>query len=234
MPNSLKILVYFLIAFPALAKVSQQKSPQFVIDVPLLEKGHIQAFIDTVPAHEFNKKYSQFEDLDALRFAQEKDTVIRISKSAYVVDRPAGYFSDQLLMDVNWLGRIHPQDTFAKLSDNSFNVTSARGQHLLEIFYDSDDQSNVQRPRLIHAVALTKRTDPLAAGSFATSCSVITKSSMPIRSQVEIANYISLSSRRTIVILYQISALAKAQARQSVNGFADQLVEQVSRINKNN
>lgn len=211
MKSLLKILMFILIAFPAWAKIVQHDSPYYIVDVPKLESGEIHSFVAVVPASGLSEKYPALRDLDTLKLANRGNTLLAIKKISYVVNKPVGFFTDQQLNDQKWLEHLHPQEKLKRLDETSFQAVTSKGKYQLEVFFDSDDLSNVQRSKLIHAVALTKKLDPLSGGSFATSCMLKTKPKSETINDVMITNYISLTTKTTAVITYQITALKKTK-----------------------
>lgn len=209
MQNLLKMLMFVLAINTSWAKVIEHDSPYFIVDVPKLETGEIHSFVDVIPATKLDEKYPALHDLDTLRLLDRNNSLIAIKKISYVVNRPVGFFTDQQLNDKKWLQHLRPQEKLKRLDETSFQATTKSGKYQLEVFFDSDDLSNVQRSKLIHAVALTKKLDPLAGGSFATSCLLKTKPKSESINDMMITNYISLSTKTTAVITYQITALKK-------------------------
>lgn len=211
MKNLFKTLMFVFVISPTWAKVVEHDSPYFTVDVPKLQSGEIHSFVDVVQAIKLVEKYPGFRDLDALRLADRNNSLIAIKKISYVVNKPVGFFSDQQLNDKKWLQHTRPNEKLSRVDETSFKATTPKGKYQLEVFFDSDDLSNVQKSKLIHAVTLTKKIDPLSGGSFATSCLLKTKPRSETINDLMITNYISLSTKTTAVITYQITALKKGK-----------------------
>lgn len=211
----LKILVYSLVTFPALAAVVSQSSASFQIDAEKLLNREVHAFVEFTEPKALREKFPVFSDMDALRLADEENVRLMVSKLAYVVDRPVSFFNDQQVMNPKWLAHTHPGQKYKKADENSFIATSSEGKHHLDVFFDSDDISNVERSRVIHAVTQSKKLDTLSGSSFSTTCLLLHHSTTRKAGEVSVTNYISLNSRKTLVITYAITALSKGKSQES-------------------
>lgn len=227
MKSPLKILVYFCLCLPAWARVVQQTHPNFVIDTDRLQGNEIQAFVDVIEGNVLQQKYPVFFDLDAQRLSERENVRLVVSKLAYVVDRPVGFFSDRQLSDPAWLAHLHPGDSFTRIDEHTLLARNGPDRYRLNVYYDSDDISNLQRTRLIHAVTLTKRIDPLAGGSFATSVLFASQSSTARQGEITISNYVSISTQKTVVITYQITALARWKDKGQVEKVRGDFIKEI-------
>ena len=223
----LKTLVYFSLCFPAWGRVVQQTIPHFQIDSDKLQAGEIHAFVDVIEGNLLRQKYPHFYDLDAQRLNELDNVRLVVSKAAYVVNRPVGFFTDRQLTDPRWLQHVRPDERFSSINENALRAQRGSESYKLEIFYDSDDISNIQRARLIHAVTLSKRIDPLAGSSFATSCLLTSQSSTARQGESTISNYVSLNTQKTVVITYQVTALAKWKDKGQIEKVRGDFIKEI-------
>lgn len=204
MTKSLLILVAYLMAGACLA-AGAETFANFTVDAKVLDKGP-RTFAEVLRGSELERKFPDYYALDALHMAARKNGGLIIRKRAYLLDKPVGFFNDQTLLSERWLEHTRAGEKLTRVDDNHFRGTDQNGNFGLDVFFDSDDISNVQDRRLIHAMNKTKQLDPLAGSSAATV--VMVKHGKKGRpKEVTYVNYISLNAKQTIVIAYGISLI---------------------------
>lgn len=169
------LLLSILISYSC-AAVSEKSSLAFNVDPRTLIEGEIQQFSALLPAENLEMEYPETEKLDALRL-HKAGGKIGLAKNVFLVNRSVGFFSDQQFEDKAWLTRLGLADA--------------------KVFVDSDDLSNVQDYRIIHAMSETKKLDPASAGAFS-SVAVVRKD------ELVLFNYMPLSGHLTLVVSYRL------------------------------
>lgn len=164
--------------------MTEQKDLLFPINGDALLAGGVHyAYVVAAP-RTLREKLPEVLDLDGGHVIKGSRQRVAVAKLAYVVDRPVGFFSEQQLTDARWLEKL-------------FGVAGARQQ----VYFDSDDLSSLRTSRFVHAVAQSKKLDPVALGSFSTVV-------FHDRGRVQVDNHVPLSPRKTLVISYVVARVA--------------------------
>jgi hypothetical protein len=181
----------FLLSF-ACAAVTEKPTLAFPVDPLALATEEVQLFSVVLAAGQLAVEFPEAAVLDARRFARMGGKV-GLAKAAYVVKRSVGFFSDQQFENQEWL--------------------KALGWSGGEVFVDSDDLSNVQDARVIHAMSQTKKLDPVSGGAFST-VTIIKKDAQGAPADLVFFNHMPVSGSQTLVVLYRLRRLEAGKTAQ--------------------
>lgn len=191
----LAICVALLGAAPTHAQMIERSDPFFRVESYPLEQGEIHYSFKQLDAAKALKLIPDIADLDGERLLQKEGAIVEVSKLAYVVNKPVGFFSSTQILNVEWLKVIFGEE-YLKKSENVFKNQNNQ----LKIYFDSDDLSSIQSSRSIHAVTQSKKLDPISLSAFST---VIFQA----KDWTQIDNHISLTAKKTIVVSYRIKLI---------------------------
>lgn len=197
-----RTLTLFVLTLPLAATVSAQmterKDPAFKVEPDLLEKGQVHFSFYQLKASTIQKKLPDMVELDGARFLEKEGATVQLTKLAYLVDKPAGFFSSTQMTDAKWLQTLLGSSV-SLIKDDNYQ-TKSRGK--MRVYFDSDDLSTVQNSRFVHAVTQSKKLDPIALSGFSTVV-------MHSQDAVEIQNHIPFSPKKTLIVSYQLSVVKK-------------------------
>ena len=199
-------LFFFVFALLAASSVSarmtERTDPAFRVETDLLEKGQVHYAHRQLAASEVLKSYPEYIELDGARFFEREGASVEISKLAYVVNRPAGFFSSTQTTDPAWLQKLLG-GTVSRLKEDHYD-SQALGK--FRVYFDSDDLSTLQNTRFVHAVTQSKKLDPIALSGFST---VIIHAA----DYVQIDNHVPLTPSKTLIVSYQLAVVRKDQQK---------------------
>lgn len=199
------------LSVPTYAKVIEQKELNFEVPSEKLMKGEEYFSFKMVDVATFNKKYPEFRGLDSLSLRHRPDVKMIISKSAYVINKPIGFFDHQHVVDETFTKHVLGKDTVKKLDENTFKVTSSQLGHNFELTraFDSDDVSTLSTSAAIQAVLTSKRLDVIVQSAPSTIFEESTQFSKHFEGIVRVAAYTSLKENKTLVVVYKVAAVKK-------------------------
>jgi hypothetical protein len=196
-----KTLAFFLLSFSSFALEPKSLAPFFVVHTEPLEKGEVHLSAQTLTMQQLTDKFPDWLELDGARVLETSEGTISAGKWAQVIERPVAFFNEQRMLDKRWLEASLKLGKLTRVDENSFKGTDPRGNFELEVFFDSDDMSNLQSGRLIRSLGHAKKLDPLTGGAAASVCVLLKRRHS---AELSIMNYVSLSSRRTLEVGYYL------------------------------
>jgi len=208
-----------LISVPTYALVVEQKDIKFMADTEALMKGDVYVAMDVLSRKKFSKKYPDLYHLDSLGFRKEPNVRLVISKTAYIVNKPVGFFDHLNTSDVKFLSHIFGEQKLNQLSENNFKI-SAPGQsgydYKMKTFFDSDDISTLPNSKVIRAVTQARKMDVISQSASSTTYRELTNFSKYFKGGVQVSSYISLKENKTLVLNYSLIAVKKYYALEKV------------------
>lgn len=119
-------------------QVLREDAFDFALRTDFLEQGHIQFFYEVIDKDEDAATDCDFRKVQALDrrgvYQPGKHHVV-VARSAYVVDQPIGFFSEERLTDVKYIDAVTGFDDFVRPSGYPLNQIRKEG----EIFVPSMD-----------------------------------------------------------------------------------------------
>jgi hypothetical protein len=211
--------INLLISVPTYALALEQKDINFTADTKALMKGDVFYALDTLTPRNFNKKYPDLHDLDSLAILQEPNVRIVISKSAFIVEKPVGFFDHLNTIDEKFIDHVLGEQKIKKLSENSFMV-SVPGEnsywYKMKTYFDSDDISTLPNSKVIRAVTQAKKLDVISQSASSTTYRELTDFSKYFIGGIQVTSYIPLKENKTLVLNYSLLAVKKYYAIEKV------------------
>lgn len=230
------LAVNLLISVPTYAAALEQKDINFSADTESLIKGDVFYALDVLTPGKFHKKYPELYDLDSLSILQEPNVRAVISKSAYIVEKPVGFFDHLNTVDEKFLDHVLGEQKIKKVSDHDFKVTvpgEPAYSYVMKTFFDSDDISTLPNSRVVRAVTQAKKLDVISQSASSTTYKELTKFSKYFEGGVLVTSYIPLKENKTLVLNYSLLAVKKHYALKNVlkKSLKDESVAQKALIN---
>jgi len=196
-----KTLAFLLLSLSLLATEPKSLTPFFLVQTELLEKGEVHFHGHSLSLKQLTEQFPDWLELDGARVLETPDGDIHAGKWAQMIERPVGFFNEKRMLDQAWLERLLNVGKLTRVDENSFKGSDAQGDFELEVFFDSDDMSNLQNGRLIRSLGHSKKLDPISGGAAASICLSLKRRRS---AELTLINYISLSSRKTLEVGYYL------------------------------
>lgn len=202
--------INLLISGSLLAKIIEEKNLSFIPKVEALLAGDIHYFGHLASPLEVLGKFPEVQDLDSLKLFQKQNSKVFLTKSAFIVNRPIGYFDENLFSDEKFLGRLLGHQKIIKRGKNSFRI-KIEGEnahsYLLTRYYDSDDMSTLPNSNIIRAAIGMKRLDVISQSAASLMITEKTKYTKYANGGVSISSFIPILENRTLVITYELHSI---------------------------
>lgn len=235
-----KILSVFafnlLISVPTYATAVAEKDIKFMPSTDALMKGEVHYALEVVSPDKLDEKYPDLFYLDSLLFSQDPSIKIVIAKSAYIVNKPAGFFDHTTVSDEKFLAHTMGEQTVKKSGEHSFKISvPGEGAHsyLLKSYFDSDDISTLPNSKVIRAVTQARKMDVISQSASAVIFREMTKYTKYSVGGVQVSSFIPLKENKTLVLTYSLMGVKKFYALEKVlkKNFKDESIAKQKLIN---
>jgi hypothetical protein len=211
----------------------EQREFNFKIDAEKLLSGDVHYSYHLLSPRKTLERFPLAADLDSLSLLQERNVHIMLTKKAYVVKRPVGFYDNDHIKNKDYMKHIMGQQELREIDPVTYKVrVPGKNGHTYKIksYFDSDDISTLPSSRIIQAVSAIKRMDVLSQSASSIILKEYTDYSDYLVGGTEISSYITLKENSTIIITYNISAVRNAFAKEESlkKGF----VNEVNIVNK--
>lgn len=225
-----------LISSPTYATAVMEKDIKFMPSTEALMKGEVHYALEVVSPDKLDEKYPDLFYLDSLSFSHDPSVKIVIAKSAYIVDKPAGFFDHLTVSDQSFLAHTMGDQQVKKLGENSFKISvPGEGAHTYQIksYFDSDDISTLPNSKVIRAVTQARKLDVISQSASAMIFREMTKYSKYSVGSVQVSAFIPLKENKTLVLSYTMTGVKKFYALEKVlkNSFKEESEAQQKLIN---
>ncbi len=128
------LLLFFSLPLVLAARpieVQRENSFDFALDAGLLDEGHIQFFYEVIDKDRvatLDRDYRKVMPLDRSGIYEAHQHHVVIGRSAYVVDKPVEFFTEDRLMDVNYIDEVTGFDDFVRPSGFPVNKVRKKGE----------------------------------------------------------------------------------------------------------
>lgn len=230
-------VVNLLISVPTYALAEEQKDINFSVDTKLLMKGEVHYAQKIMSPAKFHSKYADLYDLDSLAILQEPNIKVVISKTAYIVDKPVGFFDHLNIGDEKFISHIMSKQKVKKLSENHFkiNVIGDSGySYLMNTYFDSDDISTLPNSKVVRAVTQAKKLDVISQSAATISYKEMTNYSKYFVGGIQVSSHIPINENKTLILNYSLFSVKKQFALKKIlkQSLKDEAVAQKDLINK--
>lgn len=228
----MKVLITILCLlthFSTYAGSVKQKELNFTVNGEELLKGDVYYSVDIISRYKLKQIIPEFLELDTTGFTKPKQATLLVSKSAYVVKKPVGFFDHKKTEDVRYLRHIMGEQKLTELGEQSYKVEIPGGKPLtykLRLHFDSDDISSTANSRAIRAITGAKKMDIQVQGASSLLVWESWDYSKGSYGAIHVTAYLALKEDRTLVIEYGLVSLippllAKETLEGSVSGEAE-------------
>jgi hypothetical protein len=220
------IIKFFLILFFSLsfahsvsAEIIDEKDLYFKPDPSILIKNNIQSALVLLSPSQLLKKFPEAIDLDSVSGLKQNKVKVLFAKTAFVVDKPIGFFDHEHMQDLKYLKHIYGEQKVDRIQDSQFTVIvpgATEHSYQMNIFFDSDDISTLPRSKIIQGVNTARKFDVLSQGANSIIFQEFTKYSKYLHSGINIQMFSPLKAGKTLVINYQMMFIKKHYAIKGI------------------
>lgn len=202
----------------SMADTIERKKLNFSVDPTKLMNGDIHHALVTASPSKFTSKFPDFADLDSLYFLDSSQTKIVISKSAYIIKKPAGFFDHQTVGSESFLAHYLGDQKLSKIAENDFLITVPGKEsytYKMRTYFDSDDISTLPNSKIVRAVTQIKKLDILSQSASSTIFRDFRDFSKYSVGGIQISSIIPLKENRTLIITYSITGVLSEFAKKA-------------------
>ncbi len=182
-------------------------------------KGDVDYALDILSPAKFYKKYKDLSNLDSIGLMQGKKIKMVISKSAYIVEKPVGFFDHLNTVDEKFIHHILGEQKIKKITENNFKITvpgETGYNYKMSTYFDSDDISTLPNSKAVKSVTEAKKLDIISQSAPSITYKELTKFSKYFEGGVQVSSYIPINENKTLVLNYTLFAVKKAYALEKV------------------
>lgn len=198
-------LMISLVALPThlYAKPVAQENLLFDIKTESLLKGDIHYSFALSNTKELSKTDAKkVRSFDALKAFKGKKSSVFITKVAYVVKKPVGFFDHKQTVNPGYLSQVLGTKVKA-LDENTFKV-SASESYKMHLFYESDDVTTLPHSEITQSVMNSKKLDIIAQGANSSLFKEMVDFNKSYNKGMSVTHHIPLTEKKTLVITYSI------------------------------
>ena len=206
------LILNLIISIPVYARLGKQDKLQFPIKTDELMKGDILFYTEILSPRKMATTHPELFEIDSLSLLQEPESIIVVSKSVFVVNKPVGFFDDKQLSDEKFVAHMSGDQKIQKTAPDTFKITvpgEFAQTYKLQMFFDADDVSTLPNSKITRAVDGAKKLDIISQGASSIMFTEQTQFSKFIIGAVSVTSYIPLKEEKTLVIQYQLKVLKK-------------------------
>jgi hypothetical protein len=222
------ITIYTLMISPLHAQ-SRQPLVNFKVNVLQLMEGDIHYSSEILSRKDLIQHQPDFREFDSLGLLKQKEAQFLVSKAAFVVRKPIGFFDHQHMTDESFIKHI-TDGSVKKSDEETFKVTSAGINYRLRNYFDSDDISTLARGRIIHSVAAAKKMDIMVQGAASTVIQEMDQFNTGSDGVVVLLAHLPLKENQTLIISYRLSSIKGLVQEKRIH---ENLLEELKRLQKN-
>lgn len=222
------LLISLCIHFSTYAASVKQKELNFLVKGEELLKGDVHYSFSLMTKEELAGLYPDFLDLDTTGITKPGNARLMVSKSAYVVNKPTGFFDNTKAVDLTFLNHLLGEQKVNQLEEGVFKVTipgSKPQNYKMRTHFDSDDISSTKNSRAIRAITGTKNMDIQMKGASSIIVKEMWDYSKGAYGSIHVTAYLTIKEDKTLVIDFALMSLippllARETLEESVSGEA--------------
>jgi len=219
----MKIILKFLIvltgslslAHSISAGIILEKEINFEVNPLILQKNNTQFAYLLGSGAELKKIFPDLKSLDRFNSLKNKKLRLFISKSAFLIKKPFGFFGHDLTQDHNFLKQLMGDQEIKKIGENKFLVNvqgDTAHEYSMDIFYDSDEISNTTNSFALKSINTIRNLDLIARGNASFFIKDLSQFSKYADSGRDIFIFSALNAEKSIVIIYHLLFIQKNYA----------------------
>lgn len=231
MNSTLKILGILLLNLSCAAstygKAIEQPEFNFKVDAQKLIEGDFHYSFYLTTSRELVEKLPLVTNLDSLSLLQEKDVKIMLTKTAFVINKPVGFFDNEHIRNEKFVTHMMGEQSLTPTDPVTYKVSvpgEMKHSYRMRSYFDSDDITTLPNSRVIQAVSAAKKMDVLSQSSSSMVMKEYTHYSDFLAAGVKVSSFITLQEGSTLIITYGLTAVKKAYAKEQMlkQGFVDE------------
>lgn len=212
---SLLFIVPLLISANSISGVKEMNKLVFDLETSRLIDGEIHFSMDIVSLKKLKKKYPKLMALDTTGFSKTPQTKMILTKTAYIVKKPAGFFDHENIGSEEFTKHYMGDQKVKKLDKQSYkiSVTGADSyEYQMKTFFDSDDISTLPDSKVIRAVTAVKKLDVISQSATLIIFREFSNFTKYSAGSIEVSSIIPLKENKTLIITYGLTAIKKYYA----------------------
>jgi hypothetical protein len=181
------------------------------------------------------QKHPEFREFDSLGLLRDKTGKFMISKSAFLVKKPIGFFDHRHMLDEAYIRHLAGDARVRKKNEQIFLIEnqSAAPSYRQSNFFDSDDISTLDRGRIIHTVSAARKMDVMVQSATSSVVQELDQFSASFKGAVLLHSHIPIREDRTLIITYRLTSLKGEPSKSALrDGLATELKTTQQRINR--
>lgn len=231
MNYALKVFGIFLLSLPLASAVSakgiKQQEFNFKVEAQKLIAGDLHYSFHLVTPRKLIEQIPMASDLDSLSLLQEDDVKIMLTKTAFIINKPVGFFDNEHIRNEKVVSHLMGEQSLIPMDPVTYKVSvpgEMKHSYKMRSYFDSDDISTLPNSRIIQAVAAAKKMDVLSQSSSSMVLKEYTHYTDYLTGGVKISSFITLQEGSTLVITYGLTAVKKAYANELMleGGFVEE------------
>jgi len=228
-------VINLLISSPTFARAVEKKDVHFEVDTTSLMKGEVHYALDVVSVAKLSQKYGEFYGLDSMAFIQEPKIKVVVSKSAYIVSRPVGFFDQENMVSESFISHYMGEQKVKKLPNSDYKITVPGKEgysYKMKTYFDSDEVSTLPNSKVVRAVTQIKKLDVISQSASSTIFREYRDFSKYSVGGAQVSTIIPLKENKTLVITYSLTAVKKFYALKDLikSNFKDEAESQMKLI----
>ncbi len=204
------LLISLCIHFSTYAASVKQKELNFLVKGEELLKGDVHFSFSLMTKEELAGLYPDFLDLDTTGITKPGNARLMVSKSAYVINKPTGFFDHNKAVDENFLNHVMGEQKVTKLEEKTFKVQipgSTPQTYKMRTHFDSDDISTTTNSRAIRALTGAKHMDIQIKGASSIIVKEMWDYSKGAYGAIHVTAYLTIKEGKTLVIDFALMSL---------------------------
>ena len=161
-------------------------------------------------AEELKNNFPNIARLDSIGFLKEKKASVVVSKVAYVIKKPIGFFDHESLVDEKLVSELMGDQKIKKISSDGFVVVvpgKEKMTYKLKIYVDSDDVSTLPHSKVTESITSFRKLDVISQSASSISFREMSEFTHSAFGAVIVSSFIPLKENKTLVISYYVTAL---------------------------
>lgn len=224
----LTLILSSLFSTSTYAEVQREKKLNFTVKGESLGRDDVVYSFAQGSPQDLEKNYPELAKLDSIGFLQEKSSSVIVSKVAYVVAKPIGFFDHENLVEEKFVKDVMGQQKVRKIGQDAFVVAvpgKEKMTYRLKIYVDSDDVSTLPHSRVTEAITAFRKLDILSQSASSISFREMSDFTHQSHGAIVVSSFVPLKEEKTLVISYYLTSL---RSKGDVKKNEKNLVEEFS------
>lgn len=204
------LIISILLHFNTYGASVKQKELNFEVKGEELLKGDVHYSFALKTKEQLAGFFPDFLELDTTGITKPGNARLIVSKAAYVVNKPTGFFDHNKAVDESYLGHIMGEQKIKKLEERIFRVQipgNVPQTYKMKTHFDSDDITTTANSRAIRAITGAKNMDIQIKGASSIIVKEMWDYSKGAYGSIHVTAFITITEDKTLVIDYGLMSL---------------------------